>query len=236
LKIGILVTSNDTTDLAIRFPHDGIKFINLLQPLRPDWQLDCIQVKDDVFPDKVEDYNGYVICGSPASVNGTDVWIQHLFEMIRELHLKKIPTVGLCFGHQAIAVALGGAVEEPTKGWGLGTAPTHFSVHKPWMQPPHATLTLYSAHHEQVSELPDNAEVIGGDDFCNIGAFTIGDHIFTSEYHPEMTKEFMSAVADQLEGHIPQPVIDKARVDIENEEEGEKFGLWMVQFFEHNLN
>ena len=235
MKIGILVTSNDTTDLATRFVHDGIKFINLLQPIRPHWQLECIQVKDDVFPDDYNDYDGYVICGSPASVNDDDLWIQHLLDMIRTLHAKKIPTIGLCFGHQAIAVALGGKVEPPSQGWGLGTAPTHFNVHKPWMSPPHESLTLYSAHHEQVSQLPEGAEIIGGDDFCPIAAFTIGEHIFTSEYHPEMTKEFMAAVTDQLEGHIPQAVIDKARSDIENGEEGEKFGCWMMQFFEHNL-
>jgi len=236
LDIGILVTSNDSTDLATRFPHDGIKFIQLLQPLRPDWKLDCIMVKDGVFPRNIDDYDGYVICGSPASVNDDDLWIQHLFEMIRKVHAQKIPTIGLCFGHQAIAMALGGTVEESDKGWGLGTAPTHFTQHKPWMTPKHKTLTLYSAHHEQVSSLPDGAEIIGGDEFCKIAAFTIGEHIFTSEYHPEMNKEFMSAVADQLEGHIPQSVIDKARNDIDEGEEGKIFGLWMVQFFEYNFN
>ncbi|MEE9335429.1 MAG: hypothetical protein V3U65_15170 [Granulosicoccaceae bacterium] len=64
------------------------------------------------------------------------------------------------------------------------------------MTPPYKTLTLYSAHHEQVTQLPEGAQIIGGNDFCKVGAFTIGEHIFTSQYPSEMNKEFMPAVVD----------------------------------------
>lgn len=71
-RIAILLTSTDTSDFARRHPDDGQKFTTLLQPLRPDWQFDVISVKDGVFPSSVDSYDGYVITGSPASVNGPE--------------------------------------------------------------------------------------------------------------------------------------------------------------------
>ena len=77
-------------------------------------------------------------------------------EFIQDLDRHRTPTVGACFGHQAIAVALGGRVGKNPKGWGLGIAPTRFLRHLRWMDPAHPKLDLYSAHNEQVLEMPDN--------------------------------------------------------------------------------
>ena len=109
-SIAILLTSNDTSAFAARHPDDGEKFRRLLQPLRTDWRFVTISVKDNVFPASADDFDGYVIAGSPASVLDQHDWIAKLLEFIRELHDRRVPVVGACFGHQAIALDLRGSL------------------------------------------------------------------------------------------------------------------------------
>ncbi len=231
-RIAILLTSNDTSDFAKRHPDDGEKFRRLLQPLRPDWEFVTVPVKDGVFPDDPGAFDGYVVAGSPASVNDPLPWIRGLLDFIRELDKRRIPTVGACFGHQAIAVALGGDVGKNPGGWSLGVEEASFSTHKPWMEPPHGTLKLYSAHKEQVTRLPDGAEVIGGQDFCPVGAMAIGEHIFTTEYHPEMTGDFMTELVDEMGPAIDAETRDRALAQLNQAAQGSEFAKWMIAFFE----
>ncbi|MGV3552060.1 type 1 glutamine amidotransferase [Rhizobium sp.] len=232
-RIAILLTSTDMSDFARRHPDDGQKFTTLLQPLRPDWRFDVVSVKDGVFPTYVEDYDGYVITGSPASVNGPEDWVARLMSLIREIEARRIPMFGACFGHQAIAVALGGSVTKSDKGWGLGTAPTHFDRQAPWMKPFRKDLVLFAAHQEQVDELPDGAEILGGDAHCPIGAYRIGDHVFATEYHPEMTHRFIAELLDELDGKLDAETLAKARDTLETPAEGPFFARWIVNFLEY---
>ena len=231
MHIGILNTCDDGADFAKAFPNDGERFIHLLKPLRPGWRFTVVPVKDNVFPQNVTDYDGYVITGSPASVNGEEPWIARLLEFIRRIDAARRPTVGVCFGHQAIAKALGGTVERAAD-WGLGISPTHFTRHEPWMTPPHKTLHLYAAHGEQVTTLPRGAEVLGGSESCPVGALKIGEHIFTTEYHPEMTSDFIAALTDYLEDHLDARITDRAKEQIKGKAEGRLFAEWMAKFLE----
>lgn len=232
MHIGILVTNTDDSEFAKNQPRDGEKFRALLQPLRPNWKFTAIQVKDGEFPVSIRDFDGYVITGSPASANGEAPWITKLMDFIREIDTNKVPTVGVCFGHQAIAQALGGTVSKNPGGWGFGTAPTHFSTFETWMEPRRNDLSLYAAHNEQVTSAPHNAVVLGGNSFCPIGSYKIGNHIFTTEYHPEMTPEFITALSHEFEPYFGNEIATKARKQFETLTDGKLFAQWMVQFLE----
>ncbi len=232
MKIAILLTSNDTSEFARRFPNDGEKFIAMLSPLSPDWTFKVYAVMDDIFPEDPDDYDGFVITGSPASVHDGHPWIERLLQLIRELHEMHKPLVGVCFGHQAIALALGGSVETNAQGWVLGTEKTTYDQQKPWMTPVSREITLYAAHKEQVTTLPDEARMIGHAPGCPNAAFVIGDHIMTTEYHPEMTRDFMEELVDELDGAISGTVADNARRQYAEGEQGQVFGQWMVNFLE----
>jgi len=234
LRIAVLLTNDDTSAFASYFPNDGQKVVQRLQPLRPDWSFEVVPVKDGVLPKGPEAFDGYVITGSPASVNDDSLpWVGQLLAFIREVHAVRQPLIGLCFGHQAVARALGGQVARNAAGWGLGTAPTHWPQARPWMQPFHATTTLMAAHNEQVTRMPEGAECLGGSDFCPIGSMQIGQHIWTTQYHPEMPLVFMQALLGYLADKLDADTLARAHASLAQAADVPLFGQWMAQFIEH---
>jgi GMP synthase-like glutamine amidotransferase len=237
LRMAVLLTNDDTSAFATHFPNDGQKVLELLQPLRPDWSYEVVPVKDGVLPASLGDFDGYVITGSPASVNDDSLpWVRQLLEFIRAVHAERQPMVGLCFGHQAVAKALGGEVVRNAAGWSLGTAPTHWHVDRPWMTPPQATTTLMAAHNEQVIRMPEGAVCLGGSDFCPIGSMQIGQHIWTTQFHPEMPLVFMQALLGYLADKLDADTMARAHASLANAADVPLFGQWMVQFLEHARN
>jgi GMP synthase-like glutamine amidotransferase len=230
--IAVLVTNTDWSAFAAKHPRDGEKFTTLLQPLRPQWRFTAVEVAMGDFPKSVEDFDGYVITGSPSSVNDREDWIDQLMALIVELDRKRKPTVGCCFGHQAIAKALGGEVVKHPGGWGLGTAVTAFERHEPWMAPRRDTIQLFAAHQDQVSRLPAGAVSLGGSAFCRHGSFRVGTHMFTTQYHPEMTLEFITAMLVEMEKYLDAGTLAKARETLRTPAESNVFAEWMLRFLE----
>jgi GMP synthase-like glutamine amidotransferase len=233
LRLAVLLTNNDTSAFAAHFPNDGQKVVQLLQPLRPNWSFEVVPVKDGVLPASPEAFDGYVITGSPASVNDDHLpWVGQLLDFIRAVDAVCQPLIGLCFGHQAVARALGGQVARNAAGWGLGTAPTHWTTTPAWMQPSQATTTLMAAHNEQVTRMPEGAVCLGGSDFCPIGSMQIGQHIWTTQFHPEMPLVFMKALLGYLDDKLDADTLARAHASLANAADVPLFGQWMVQFFE----
>lgn len=236
LRIAVLLTNDDSSAFAAHFPNDGDKVAQLLQPLRPHWSFDVVSVKDGVFPSGPEAFDGYVITGSPASVNDDALpWVGALLDFIRTVHAARKPLIGLCFGHQAVARALGGEVSRNRAGWGLGTAPTHWHQVPAWMTPSQTTTTLMAAHNEQVSRMPEGAICLGGTDFCPVGSMQIGQHIWTTQYHPEMPLVFMQALLGHLADKLDADTLARAHASLAQPADAPLFAQWMVQFFESSF-
>lgn len=236
LRIAVLLTNDDRSAFAARFPDDGEKVIALLQPWRPDWLFEVVSVKDGALPASVQAFDGHVITGSPASVNDDRLpWVPPLLDFIRALHAARRPLIGLCFGHQAVARALGGEVSRHHAGWGLGAAATHWTQTPAWMLPAQTRTTLMAAHNEQVTRMPEGAVCLGGSDFCPIGSMLLGQHIWTTQYHPEMPLVFMQALLAHLAQHLDADTLHRALASLDQSVDAVRFGQWMVQFFEHAL-
>ncbi len=202
MHIAFLMTNTDETAFAQARPRDGEKFERLLHSVRPDWQVTVFSVKDGVFPPIGARFDGWMIGGSPASVNDDDPWIARLLGLIRDLSATGQPMFGACFGHQAIAKALGGTVADNPQGWVFGVTETVMEG---------APLRLYAAHTEQVTALPPGARGLGGNDGCAVGSFAMGDRVLTTQYHPEMTTEFFVDLVDEFAPDLPADVAATAR-------------------------
>lgn len=232
-NIAILLTDIDESDFAAQYPDDAEKFCRLLQPLRPLWKFHRIATRNNVFPDSLDPFDGFIITGSPASVHDDRPWIPRLLNLIREADDRRIPVFGACFGHQAIAVALGGSVGRNDFGWGLGIIETTFTSFKPWMRPRLPSVRFYAAHNEQVTALPAGATVLGVDPQNVCGAFSIGNHFFATQHHPEITPDYMAGLLSVMRPDLTIETYEAAKQSLLAAAQGGSFAEWIVRFFEY---
>jgi len=232
MHLAILMANTDESAFADRHPGDGDKWRALLSPLCPDCKFSVYSVKDGEFPGRpLTDFDGLIVTGSPASVLDGEPWQDQLAKTIRQAEADKVPMFGACFGHQAIALALGGSVGRNADDWVFGVTETEVHSPAPWMDAGKGPILLNAAHEEQVTNAPPNARVIMGNQDCPNGGFTIGNHVFTTQYHPEITPHFMAALIDELAAVKPPKVIEAARNSLIRQPENARFTRWIVQFF-----
>lgn len=223
MHIALLMANTDESAFAQARPKDGAKWAHLLAEVRPDWRLSVFAVKDGVFPETLDGVDGWIISGSPASVNDPDPWVDRLMALIRDIAARGTPVFGACFGHQAIARALGGQVGHNPGPFVLGLVETRYADQ---------TLALYAAHGEQVIRLPPGAQVLSGNEDCPFGAFAIGRNILTTQYHPEITADFMSDLLDEVAGKLPPDVLSRARASLGRPADRAVMAEQICRFFE----
>ena len=223
MHIALLLTNTDDSAFSGRHPLDDARFTSLIHLVRPDWQVTAFWVRKGQFPPEGARFDGWLIGGSPASVHDTDAWIATLFDLIRRIHADQTPLFGACFGHQAVAQALGGQVGPNPGGWVFGATDTSLEG---------APIRLYAAHSEQVVRLPHDATALGGNDACPIGSFAIGDHVLTSQYHPEITQDFMQALVAEYALKLPADVAAAARASLARPAETARMAERLACFYE----
>ena len=138
----------------------------------PENEVELIEtaVLDQQFPADVTEFDGYLITGSSYSVYQDLAWIHHLMDFIRSAYAANLPMAGICFGHQALAHALGGRVAHSTRGWGAGIRSTKVVSRAAWMaHGKESSLNLLYMHQDQVEMLPPGATLLLEDPFCPLG-------------------------------------------------------------------
>lgn len=232
MHLAILMTNTDESAFAQAHPKDGAKFTRLIHSVRPVWQATSFDVKDGIFPSDISAFDGFMITGSPASVLDDAPWVAQLLQLIRQAHATQIPLFGACYGHQAIALALGGEVGPNPDGWVFGLAHSSVTDAAPWMHDLPDTFPQYSAHVEAVTRLPDGARVLSTSDHCAITGFRIGDTVYTTQNHPEMTPDFIAALVAEYEDKLPDGVGAAAKASLTQDVDMTVYAETIAQFFE----
>lgn len=230
-KIAIYLTNTDRSDFAARQGSDALKVVARLKEVGADYRFTIFDVTLGEFPSDPTAFDGVIVTGSPAYVDDGDEWISHLIRDIQILVAAKTPLIGLCFGHQAIMDALGGTVERKDF-WIFGGTDMPISQTRPWMVPAAKNIKLYAANKAQVSKLPPGFDLLGGSKICPIALTALGDHVFTTQFHPEMDDFFIAELIDEYADYLGQETTQSSRASIKTPAEGELFGQWMRNFIE----
>ena len=178
-------------------------------------------VVDGAFPPDGGAADGWIVTGSRHGVYEDHDWIPPLEDLIRDIAARETPMLGICFGHQIIAQALGGKAIKFPGGWAVGRQPYDFGD---------AELNLNAWHQDQVVELPPNAQVIASNPFCENAALVIGSSILTVQPHPEFDRTVLAGLIEHRSGAVPPPLVDAARAALDKPTDNSEMAARMAAF------
>ncbi len=175
------------------------------------------------FPQDVHAADGWLITGSRHGAYEDHGFIPRLEDFVRRAYADKVPMVGICFGHQIIAQALGGKVEEFAGGWAVGAQDYDFNGEK---------VTLNAWHRDQVTRRPEGAELAGTNAFCENAALIYGDRAFTVQAHPEFEDDFIDGLMQTRgRGLVPAPLMAAAAKHLGQPNSSAKVANRIAEFF-----
>lgn len=174
-------------------------------------------------------FDAAVITGSSAGVYEPHPWIGDLLDWIREAK-GRTGLIGVCFGHQAMAQALGGRVEKSDRGWGVGLHRYDVSSTEPWMTPSAQTIAIPVSHQDQVVEKPAGARVILSSAFTPFAGLAWDDDAITLQGHPEFTPAYAADLTAGRRERIGAALVDDALDSLTRPNDRDLVGQWLRRF------
>jgi GMP synthase-like glutamine amidotransferase len=230
MRIGILQCDSVAPDLQAEFGDYPDMFRKLLSSdgTAPDCR--TYDLTRDEFPAATDECDAWLFTGSQWSVYDPDEWIVRAHAFARALHGDGRPTVGICFGHQLIARALGGEAQQAAAGWGVGVHTARILRPQPWMDPERPTLSLLVSHQDQVTAPPPGAQVLAGHEFCPYDMLQIDDHVLTLQGHPEFERGYAQAIMDRRREAIGEQTYFEGRASLASPIEPAIAAQWIHRF------
>ncbi|HSP57536.1 MAG TPA: gamma-glutamyl-gamma-aminobutyrate hydrolase family protein [Halomonas sp.] len=192
MRIGLLQCDDVAPELREAHGNYPEMFAALFHRVDPTLEFRVWRCLDGEIPDDIEAVDAWLTTGSKFGVNDELPWIAELEAFVRDLWDAGKPLVGICFGHQLMARALGGEVVKSDRGWGVGLSFNRVTERADWMTPWQPGLDLLVSHQDQVEQLPSQARVLAGSEFCPSYLMQLGEHFLGVQGHPEFTKAYSS--------------------------------------------
>jgi len=139
-------------------------------------------------------YAGVVISGSHAFVTDLEPWSKKVADWIPDVITAEIPLLGICYGHQLMALALGGTVGSSPVGIEMGTVDlklTRFADNDPLFNGLNGSLKAHVSHAQSALTLPPDAVILAYNQAEPHHAFAIGQSAWGLQFHPEFDADIM---------------------------------------------
>ena len=230
MRIGLL--GCDDTPERLRHLAGSYRdmFGGLLAPHIPALELEWFDVVKGALPDDPDECDAYICTGSRYSVYENRDWIFRLQAHVRELNAARKPFVGICFGHQVLAQALGGEVAPAEYGWGVGVHEMSIVQPEAWMAPALRECRLQYLHSDQVQRLPPGSVVLATARHCPVAMFRVGETMLGIEGHPEFPAAYVGAIVEIRKDRIGAERAQAALESLDTPVHDDVVARWIANF------
>ncbi|MEK9968307.1 MAG: type 1 glutamine amidotransferase [Ferrovibrio sp.] len=197
MNIGILECGLIPEALQSRYDGYGDMFARQFAALLPGASFTVISIVQGAALPAADACDAWVIPGSKHGVYDDLPWIEPLKHFIREAATLQRPMVGVCFGHQIIAEALGGRVEKAAIGFRVGMEQYRTSLGLAGGG--ETTVAMPAFHQDQIIVQPPHTEIVASSPACAFAALRYTEApVLTVQFHPEFTRPYLSDLIDVL--------------------------------------
>jgi GMP synthase-like glutamine amidotransferase len=230
MKVAILQCDDVLDKFRPEFDNYPEMVTALLSAADGEMEFEVFNVQQGQFPANIRAWDLYITTGSKASAYEDLSWIRDLIGFVKQLDEAGQKLMGICFGHQIIALALGGSVEKSPKGWGIGVSENRICYQPAWMEKRPETLKLIVSHQDQVARLSEGSVVVAASDFCPHFMVQWNEHFLSVQGHPEWKRIYSRALIEHRRTIIPAERVEQGLVSLALEPDNRLFSSWILDF------
>jgi len=198
MKIAIIECGLVPDALQARYGRYPAMFRDRLAPLRPEAEFVTLRLVEGEQLGDPAAHDGYLLTGSRHGVYDPLPWIEPLKAFIREAASLRKPQVGICFGHQILAEALGGKVRKSDIGWRVGME--RYDIRRNGEA---TTLSMPAFHQDQVVEMPPGADIVASNEACAYAGLSYRDApVLSYQFHPEFAADYLGDLIANASGRV----------------------------------
>jgi len=199
--IRLCILDNDNLDAAVvdTYVSYGAMTERLFAEAGVRWEFERFNTTRGEYPEDFDAYDAVLLTGSRADSFSDEPWVRTLRERVTGLLREGKPLLGICFGHQLIALCLGAEVGRAPQGWGMGRLGYEWVGPRPLSpdRPDARGLALLASHQDQVLTLPPGATLLARSDFCPFAAYEVEGRAMCVQPHPEFVADYSAYLLDK---------------------------------------
>ncbi|MSO38102.1 MAG: hypothetical protein EXQ69_07615 [Acidimicrobiia bacterium] len=229
MRVGLLMVGH-VADSAVPIAGD---YPELFDALLGDHGIELVRydLDADRFPTSTDECEGWLCSPSRCSTYDDHGWIASAEDFLRELIAKERKYVGICFGHQLLAQAMGTPVLRSHDGWQVGVQEYEIVERTGWMTPQRDGIALPASHEDQVSAVPEGARLLARSEGCAVAGLLVGDRAWTLQPHPEFTSALADHLYEMRTSSIGEEKVSAARASLTSQLDSAVVAQWIANFF-----
>ena len=235
--VKVCILDNDNLDPAVvgTYVSYGAMTEKMFEAAGVPWQFERFNTTQGAYPADFDAYDAVLLTGSRADSFSDEPWVRTLRDKVAGLLEQRKKLLGICFGHQLIALCLGAQVGRAPQGWGMGRMRYDWCGPQP-LKPGDAdsgtTVALLASHQDQVLTLPTGATLLARSDFCPIAAYAVDDRVFCLQPHPEFVEDYSAYLLEKRREQVGAARHAAASADLAQGHDGLAVARFMQGFVE----